>query len=175
MQHIIIFDSEDGNGKTEIASALSRRLTVPYFKYEMEHQCDFGSPHEERFKLCIQHAMPMLQSFMQQTQQSVIFDRAYPSEWVYAKYFNRSTCTMSLRRIDDWHAAHNAKIIIPTRSIAIKTERDHAFITPSVKHGLAKLYREFAKWTKCDVLFLNVDDEDIVRELNDILVWLNAC
>lgn len=172
MQRLIIFDSEDGNGKTEIATALSQELGIPRFKYEMEHECDFGSPNEDRFKLCIQHAMPMLQSFMAQTRQSVIFDRAYPSEWVYARYFNRPTCPASLRRIDDWHAEHGAKIIIPFRTEAVRDEDDYTFLTADVKHRLAQLYREFAVWTKCDVLFLNVDDEDLDREMRDILAWL---
>jgi thymidylate kinase len=171
-QRIIILDSEDGNGKTEIAKGLSRHFDMPRFKYEMEHQADFGSSKENRFRLCIQHAMPMLQSFLRQTGQSVIFDRAYPSEWVYSRYFGRESCVASMDMIDKWHADHDAKIIIPFRTERVRDESDYTFLTAGVKKDLAKLYQEFAKWTKCDVLFLQVDDENLDREMRDILAWL---
>lgn len=172
---ILILDSEDGNGKTEIAKRLSAELGIPYFKNSMEWQADISSSKEDRFKLCVQHAMPMLMQFMEQTNASAIFDRGYPSEWVYARYFNRSTCDVSLRQIDTWHHSRGAKIIIPTRRSPTGPESDEPSITVSAKEDLAKLYREFAEWSKCDVLFLPVDDEDLEREIEDIIKWLRSC
>jgi len=169
---LIILDSEDGNGKTQISQALASKLDIPYFKYEMEWRADFKCKKEDRFRLCIQHAMPMLMSFIDQTGVSAVFDRGYPSEWVYSNYFNRGTCPESLRHIDDWHFSRGAKIIIPTRQHYSRAEIDEPSITPRVKADLAKLYREFAKWTKCETFFLPVDDEDLEREIRDINKWL---
>ena len=33
-------------------------------------------------------------------------------------------------------------------------------------------YLEFAEWSKCDVLVMNVDDENLERELSDIKQFL---
>ena len=44
--------------------------------------------------------------------------------------------------------------------------------TPENLKKLDSLYREFSTWARPDTLILNVDDEDLDREMNEILVFL---
>lgn len=167
-QRIIIFDGPDGCGKTQIAAALSERIGVPVFKNEFEWKHFSTENKDEYFVNAIKYQHPYLLSFLKQTGNSVIFDRAHPSEFAYSSVFNRKTDWDALTECDEMSYDMNAKIIIPFRTSYDNVE-DEFGVTSEHLEKIFNEYKAFARWTKCEVYFLNVDDEDLDRELREVI------
>ena len=171
-QHVIIFDGPDMCGKTEMASELSRLLKVPYFKNENEWE--FFEKDPNYFRNALAYGDTFFYSYLQQTNASVILDRSYPSEWVYSKVFFRVTNKDALKSVDTMASQVGVKIIIPYRTSYAGIEDQFSSITPERLVSIDKLYKEFASWTACDVLLLNVDSEDLNDEIFEILKFING-
>lgn len=173
-QRIIIFEGPDGCGKTNIAAELSRRLNIPVFKNDQEWS-HFGTQDAaEYFRLTAKYSYPFALSLIRQTGLSVIFDRAHPSEWAYSRVFNRQRCDDLISRGDELCAELGAKIIIPLRSDYSKVYDEYG-VQPAHLQALDGLYREYANSvTKCPSLLLNVDDEDLDREVSEIMNFLEV-
>ena len=169
-QNIIIFDGPDMCGKTEMAQELSSRTGIPYFKNEFEW--DYFEEDPSYFKNALTYGDPYFASYLSQTGASVIMDRWYPSERVYSKDFKRRTNKDVLSMVDTMMASLEAKIIIPYRSTYEGLRDQFESVTPQKMKDIEGEYRQFSEWTKCDVFWLNVDDEDLDREMNEILNFL---
>lgn len=170
-QRIVIFEGPDGCGKTNISQALSESAEIPYFKNKDEWKNFVNDP--SYFVNALTYGDPYFLSYLEQTKSSVIVDRWYPSEWVYSRVFDRPTSPTVLRKIDHRAASLGAKIIIPYRtSYDNVVDQFEDVITPNILRTVDGLYREFAEWTECDTLLLNVDDEDLSRELSEVITFL---
>ena len=171
-QTILIIDGPDMCGKTEIAKAMSRNLKIPYFKASSEHSTYMNS--QEIFLDQLVHADPRMLDFLNQTKHSVIFDRAYPSEWVYAQLLDRPTNEDQLMVLDAGYAAMGAKLVVPVRSTyeGIVDDLDPEGLDSFKLQELHDLYMDFTQWTDLETLVLNVDDEDLKRECQDIETFL---
>ena len=169
-QNIIVFDGPDMCGKTEMALELSSRTDIPYFKNEYEW--DYFERDPSYFRNAATYGDPYFASYLDQTGASVIMDRWYPSEWVYSKVFNRRTNKKILESVDALMSSREAKIIIPYRTTYDGLKDQFESVTPEKMKEIEDTYRLFAEWTKCDVFWLNVDDEDLDREINEILNFL---
>lgn len=172
-QTIVIFEGPDRCGKTNIAQELSRRLKIPYFKNSVEND-KFGIIDDEYFTKASRYIDTYMTDFLRQTRVSAIFDRNYPSEYVYPRIFNRKQDMTMLKKIDEAHFALGTKIVIPHRS-SYKGIVDpvHPQINENRLREIDELYEEFSLWSQCDVLRLNVDDEDLVREVNEVLSFIS--
>ena len=66
-----------------------------------------------------------------------------------------------------------ARILICTRKSFVGITDD---LNPNLDEvalqKISDLYAEFAKWTKCKTYTLYVDDENINREISEILTWM---
>tara|TARA_R110002060_G_scaffold25513_1_gene34973 strand:- start:1231 stop:1773 length:543 start_codon:yes stop_codon:yes gene_type:complete len=172
-QQVIIFEGPDGCGKSNIASALSDILGVPTFKNEAEWEHFPKGEKTDYFLNAIRFAHPHLLEYFRQTKTSVILDRAYPSELVYSKIFGRNTDMKALRHCDDVCASMGAKIIIPHRTSYSNVTDQFDFVDENLLNSVHDGYmNHFLKWTKCEVHLLNVDDEDLSREVSDILQFI---
>ena len=81
----------------------------------------------------------------------------------------------ALEYVDRRAAALGAKIIIPIREDYSKVvDQFENIITPDVLLSVHEAYLRFSEWTECDTFFLNVDDEDINRELNEVQGFLGG-
>jgi hypothetical protein len=170
-QKIVIFEGPDGCGKTNISHALSDAAGIPYFKNKDEWKNFVNDP--SYFVNALTYGDPYFLSYLEQTRANVIVDRWYPSEWVYSRVFDRPSSPAILRKIDDRAAALGAKIIIPSRtSYDNVVDQFEDVITPNILRVVDELYHEFAEWTECDTLLLNVDDEDLSRELLEVRNFL---
>lgn len=171
MQRILFFVGPDMCGKTQIAQALSRVIDVPYFKATSEHASYLSGPNQ--FINQLRYADMRVFDMLKQTGHSVIFDRGYPCEFVYSKAFGRETDERVLALEDESYASLGAKVVICHRSSyeGIQDDLD-SNIKESKLQELHNLYQEFAAWTKCDVLNLNVDDEELEREVADVLKFI---
>ena len=172
-QHIILFDGPDGCGKTNISAALSEKLGIPVFKNEFEWAHFGQTSAEEYFRVAITYQHPYALSLLKQTGMSVIFDRAHPSEWAYARAFGRSLHDDAVAESDRISAELGAKLIIPVRSDYSKVYDEYG-VKEEHLVLLDGLYRQYANITQCDCLVLNVDDEDLGREMTEIMNFLES-
>lgn len=161
-QKIIIFDSPDGTGKTNIAQALSMDLKIPYFRMDTQHQ----NWRKGKFKEALEFDQPYLAEFIRQTHSNVIIDRAYPAEWVYSRVFDRPTNDEVLEQIDLAFARMGAYIVIPVRHDYSKARKDDLV---DKKHLplLHETYMEFARWSRCTTITIYVDafGNDLKKEI----------
>lgn len=168
-QRVIIYDSVDKVGKTEMAMELSRRIGVPYFKNAAEHTHFLNNPGY--FRDAVRYVDTYFTAYLETTGASVILDRAWPAEWVYSRALGRPTDDRVLEELDRRHAALGTRIVIPYRNDYSKCVDDYEVINKNFQR-ISDLYEEFALWSKCKCLLLNVDDEDIEREMKETLEFL---
>ena len=171
-QKIIVFAGPDKCGKTEISRELSRRLNIPTFKASTEKG---KFRNEEDFILEMQYADPRMIDILRQTGYSLILDRAWPCEWVYSTAFSRETDGEAIFVSDKGFASMGTKVGICYRTCynGLVDEDAPDRLTPNVLSKLEQLYRSFAQMSACDFYFLNVDDEDLEREINEIMSFIN--
>lgn len=170
---LIALEGPDMGGKTQIAAELSRQLGIPVFKNSGEWFTDLRDP--SYFKNLLTYGATFLADFLCQTKASAIMDRNYASEWVYARHFNRETDNAVLRKVDEKFAEAGGKIVICRRKSYNGICDDlHSYIDAHALEGLDSLYQEFASWTRCEVLTIWVDDENLERETLEIREWLKV-
>jgi thymidylate kinase len=170
---ILTFEGPDRSGKSEISSALSIDLGIPRFKNKGEWLDDIKN--SSYFVNTLTYGNTMLIDFIEQVQCDVIFDRHYPSEWVYSRFFGRQTNEQVLRKIDDKLAEMGAMIVICRRKSYNGIQDDlYSYIDSDALKKIDALYEDFTKWTKCKVLTLWVDDENLTREITEIKEWIKS-
>ena len=162
---VIVIDGPDGCGKTHIGKELARITGIPYFKNVDEHKYFLKDP--SYFIHAIRYVDTFFTSYLEASGASVILDRSFPSEWVYSRVLGRKTDMDVLRELDERHARLGTKIIIPYRTDYTKVQDDYDVVNKNIRQ-LHDTYMEFARWTKCSHMLLNVDDEDLRREVSDI-------
>jgi len=172
--HVLLAcEGVDMTGKTQIAAELSRQLGIPVFKNSGEWFTDLRDP--SYFKNLLTYGATFLADFLCQTKASAIMDRNYASEWVYSRYFNRETNDVVLRKVDEKFAEAGGKIVICRRKSYNGICDDlHSYIDSHALEGLDSLYAEFESWTRCEVLTVWVDDENLERETLEIREWLKV-
>lgn len=170
-----IYDGPDRNGKTEMAKELSRLIGAPYFKNKNEFGA-FMDMDSEYFVSTLIYAEPFFCDFIDQSNGSFIMDRGFASEWCYSKAFDRPSNDSWIRRVDEKYASLGTKIVIPVRSsyVGRSDPESGGKIDDSKMELLDSLYRQFSKWTTCDCLILNVDDEDLAREMKETIEFLKS-
>lgn len=163
----IIFEGPDRCGKTEIAAVLAKQLGTTVFKNTSEWEHDIRDT--DYFRQHLRYAATFMADFVSQFSPNVIFDRSYPSEWVYSKFFDRKTDIQLIEKIDAKYANANTKIIICRRKNYTGIVDDlHSFINEQALIKIDKLYEEFSKITKCRVITIFVDDHNIERQIKEI-------
>jgi hypothetical protein len=174
-QRLVFMVGPDMCGKTQIAKELSVRLSVPYFKASSEHSSFLSmGDKNELFLSQLRHADPRVFDLLKQTGHGVIFDRGFPCEWVYSSVFHRKTDEKFLVHMDKQWASLGAKIIFCRRSsyTGIIDDLDSRI----QQETLQKLDDHYEKYlheiTACDYMKLNVDDENLDREVSDIISFL---
>ena len=172
-QTVLMFVGPDMCGKTNISQELSKRLQIPYFK-PSEEKLTFLS-NQDKFVLDARYADTRMADFLKQTKHSVIFDRGYPCEWVYSRFFNRKTDDDALKHVDEVHYQIGTKVIIPYRLSYSNIVDD---LDPTINGDklikLERLYREFSKWTKLKCMFLNVDSKTLDEEISEIMQFIEV-
>lgn len=175
-QTIVFFCGPDRCGKTQIAKELSRRLNVPYFKASSERDTFLSSRVErsERFMYQLRYADPRVFDLLSQTGHSVVFDRGFPCEYAYSQVLKRKSDLELLYKMDEAWASIGAKVVFCYRSSYDNIVDDlDSTIDSTVLKALDEKYREFFARSKCDHVYLNVDDEDLEREIREVVKFVN--
>lgn len=176
-QQLVFVVGPDMCGKTQIAKELSRWLNAPYFKASSEHTSYLSSKiaKNDQFLNQIRFADPRVIDLLRQTGHSVVFDRGFPCEYAYSKVMGRETDQLMLTHIDEEYAKLGAKVILCRRSSYEGIQDD---LDPTIKQETLEIldyaYFEFLSWTKCENLVLNVDDEDLEREVKEIVTFIDT-
>jgi len=176
-QYIVFFVGPDMCGKTQIAQAVAKQVGVPYFKASSEHDSYLSSKVSKReaFLNQMRYADPRVFDILKQTHYSMIFDRGYPCEYAYSAVMGRETDMTMLLHMDEMWSTINAKIVFCNRSSydGIVDDLDSSIQSPTLAK-LHEVYEEFLMWTKCKYLSLNVDDENLEREVADVTKFMNT-
>lgn len=157
---IVILEGHDMAGKTAIGNALAKEINAPLIK--------MNKPWKHDHVVELLYGAENLCQIAQQLECNLIFDRFHPSEYAYSKVFDRLTIPEQIKSIDDRMSAMNAVIVV-----CYKDESAYQF-DPEDKLDIAKYaplveaYREYAKITKCKMIFLNTSDENLVEQLATI-------
>jgi deoxyadenosine/deoxycytidine kinase len=171
---VINFAGSDRSGKTEIAKALAERLGISYFKNEQEI-VNFKSD-KAYFRNVLRYGCPILIDFIKQTKTHAIFDRNYACEWVYSRALDRETYPEDLRWLDNAYADLGAVTIVCARK-SYDGISDDAFpddLNSKKLTEINQLYKSFCEWSNCDSFVVYVDDEDLDREISDIMEYLHT-
>ena len=168
----LAFIGPDMTGKSNIAAALSSRLGVPVFKNSGEWKTELDS--EDYFLNLLRFGGPFLMDFMKQTGSSVILDRFYPCELVYADAFGRETDMKVIEWMDSQFSKIGGKFIICLREdyTGLVDDVYPDKLPTEVLQKLDVLYRRFSEYTGCDFLILNTDDRDLEKQISKILQFL---
>ena len=167
MQQIIIFEGHDMVGKTTILTELSKRLNIPAYKEIRnerwyDHMIDLLYAEEARCQM------------LEQLGFSVIFDRSYPSEWVYSQVYNRPTLFDKLTTLDKRYAMMGAKIIILYKTHDKFLDDDQKLIEKEKYTDIKDMYTEFAKQSQCQCLLIDTSDQDLEKQLALITRFLQG-
>jgi hypothetical protein len=172
-QQILLCGGPDRCGKTNILKELSSRTGYPYFKAKGEHKNFLCGQYNFIYEL--KYADPRVVDLLKQTGYNLLIDRAYMCEFVYSKFFGRKTDLNMLRFVDEQYAKLGAKILICTRN-SFKGIKDN--LNPKLDEyalmEISNLYYDFVNWTQCKSYILYVDDENIEREIHEILNFING-
>lgn len=173
-KRIIVLDGPDRCGKTHIGLELARRTGWTYFKNDAERE-NFGSDNEANyFTGVLRYGLPFLTSFFRQSPYSVILDRCYPTEFVYSKVFERSTDENMLVKADHEFQELGANIFLLRRHSydgLIDDTHPHR-IDSQMLVKIDMMYDQFKNWTRVPVHTIYVDDENLDREVNEIMARL---
>lgn len=150
---LIIFDSPDGTGKTNIAQGLSMDLKIPYFRVPTQEK----NWAERNFIHSLRYGEPMMLNMIKQLKLDLILDRAYPAEWVYSQVYERETDMSVLERVDTEFAEMGAYIVVPLRRDYTNARHDD-LVSKDMLPKLHDKYLEFTQWTKCSTIVIYVDE-----------------
>jgi hypothetical protein len=174
-QQLVLFCGPDMCGKTEISRELSRVTGIPYFKATSEHTSFLSSrvSKNDQFLNQLRFADSRVYDLLRQTCHSVIFDRGFPCEFAYSNVFDRETDLTMIKHMDEAYASLGAHVVLCHRSTysGIVDDLDPT-INESYLNKLQDAYFDFARWTKCKLLKLNVDDENLDREIDEVLRFM---
>lgn len=170
-QLVLFVVGPDMCGKTNIIQALTEDIKVKSFKASDEHESFLGD--QKSFVHNLRYSDWRTYDLLRQTGYSVLFDRGYPCEWVYSKFFGRETDHVALARLDSHYGRLGAKVLVCTRkSFDGITDDLDPKLDKEALEKISRLYKDFVSWTACDTHTLFVDDEDLDREVNETRNWL---
>ena len=171
-QLIVAICGADMCGKTEIAKELACKTGTPYFKASTEHS-DFLK-HPERFVQSLRFSDTRMVDMFTQCGYSMILDRCWACEFVYSQALSRPTDMKMLYEVDRAFAKLDTIVVIAQRSNYdnIVDDIDPQRLFGSKLQEIHDLYEKFAEWTACSVLRINVDDENLTREVAEITDYL---
>ena len=167
----LIIEGHDGAGKTSLSKALSAKLDVPLYKCSKERTRMHLANNGANAKLNIlRFGIREQLDLIQQCNISVIYDRFFPSEWVYSHILERQTSDELVFEYDEWWSELSGKIIFLYKDFV---EEQDELIQSSLLDSIKNRYVEYSKLKQCKFLFLNTTDKNVDNQLTKIISFLN--
>ena len=162
----IIFEGPDGCGKTNIAEALSKRIGVPVYKSGKEADIFYDKNAQY---LTLKWANYEMIKILETTNASIIFDRFFPSEYVYSKVFDRNSDPELVLEYDEWWHKIGGKIIFLDKQTI---DVDDELVPRSKYNEIRERYIKYMGLTKCKFLYLDTSDYNLEEQVNTICDFL---
>ncbi len=155
-QQLYVIEGADRIGKSSLIKELSNYINIPSYKAKNE-QLDFVNS-QDKFLQHLYWSDTRQLDLLEQIKFSIIFDRAYPSEWVYSRFYNRKTDDVQLFKNDERYAALGTKIVFCYRNSyeGLQDDLDQNLNSKNLQK-IHSLYEDFFKLTKCKVIKLCLD------------------
>ena len=167
-QKIIVFDSHDCSGKTNMAIELSSRTGIPYFKNKFERRF-FSEP--DAFYYDFKYAQSYIVQFLEQTKYSVILDRSWFSQRVYSIMTSRKYSQQDWEDVDEAYSLLNTYVLVPFKTDVSKVV-DDIWSNHEIERQ-RDLYEETFNLSKChNKIMFCVDDENLEQEMNMIMDFI---
>ena len=160
-------EGHDMSGKTHIAAALSKQLSIPIVK--MTRSEKWFDPLVDLIYAGETHCQ-----LAEQTGYNFIYDRLFPSEYAYSRAYGRTTSHEKIISLDKRYAEMGALIVVCYKDPKAYQPDDKDIIEVSKYDSLTEWYREFKKISKCKYLMLDTTDENLEKQLKTITDALNS-
>ena len=161
-QQLIIFEGPDLCGKTNIAEEVSRRLGIPVYKSGREH--DLFHDKDAQY-LTLKYGNYEMIKILETTSSSIMFDRFFPSEWVYSQIYDRTRDLDLVLEYDKYWASLGGKIVwLDKPNMDGKDE----LIESSRYNEIRQKYEEYMQLTRCNVFRLDTSDRDLETQATKI-------
>lgn len=162
---LLIVEGPDGSGKTNIAEGLALKYQLPYFKQAQQKKnwTDGGDSYLNELRFGERRQIDLIRRLGI----DAVFDRGFPSEWVYSQVFGRKTDMDYLNEVDKAYAQMGAYVIICLRHDYGKVREDDLFDVKKNIEALHDAYLRFVHWSRCDtrVIYVDAFGNDLQREL----------
>lgn len=169
MQKVIIFDGHDKSGKSTIAAALSKELSIPIFKVQRDKR--WWDP-----EINLKYLTEGVTQFIEQTGVSVILDRWVSSDYMYSKLFKRHINYEKIWEIDERLSKLDTLIVhcYKDSSAYIEDEEDADYVDPSMYYEMTTQMFDFTAESKCKTLQLNTSNANLREQLDAIKKEIGA-
>lgn len=161
-QQLIIFEGPDLCGKTNIAEQVSLQLDVPLYKSGREH--DLFHDKNAQY-LTLKYGNYEMIKLLDTTNASVIFDRFFPSEWVYSQVYDRTRDLDLVLEYDRYWASLGGKIIWLDKP---EMDGKDELIDVSRYNEIRQKYEQYMSLTNCEFFRLDTTDRDLRTQVNKI-------
>jgi len=161
-QNLIIFEGPDLCGKTNIAEEVSKRLGIPVYKSGREH--DLFHDKNAQY-LTLKYGNYEMIKILDTTNASIMFDRFFPSEWVYSQVYDRTRDLDLVMEYDRYWASLGGKIIWLDKP---EMDGKDELIENTRYNEIRQRYDEYMALTECDIFRLDTTDRDLENQVNKI-------
>lgn len=167
-QQLIIFEGPDMCGKTEISHAVAERLGVPVYKSGREH--DLFHDKDAQY-LTLKYGNYEMIKLLETTNANVIFDRFFPSEWVYSQVYDRTRDLELVMEFDKYWASLGGKIVWLDKP---EMDGEDELIENDRYNQIREKYKQYMSMTSCEVYHLDTSDHDLENQVNKICNFLQG-
>jgi thymidylate kinase len=167
MKHIIIFEGPDRTGKSEIGQTLADVLNIAYFKNPNEHNNFKEYNTLDAFRYDTKYILSLIQADVFKNS-GIILDRHFPSEYVYAKVYNRKTDENLIWHYDNEFAKLNATIIYCYKS-TYDDFSDELISENDIKNIRNVYENDYLKNTKMNIIKLETSNENLQEQISYIM------
>jgi len=161
-QNLIIFEGPDLCGKTNIAEEVSRRLGIPVYKSGREHDLFYDKDAQY---LTLKYGNFEMIKILETTRANIMFDRFFPSEWVYSQVYDRTRDLDLVMEYDQYWASLGGKIIWLDKP---EMDGKDELIENSRYNEIRQRYEEYMALTECDIFRLDTTDRDLENQVKKI-------
>ncbi len=161
-QQLIIFEGPDLCGKTNIAEEVSKRLNIPVYKSGREH--DLFHDKDSQY-LTLKYGNFEMIKILETTSTSIMFDRFFPSEWVYSQVYDRTRDLDLVLEYDKYWSSLGGKIIWLDKP---EMDGEDELIESSRYNEIRQKYKQYMTMTNCRVLRLDTTDRDLEAQVSKI-------
>ena len=166
MRKRIILEGPDGCSKTTIAYHLSKMISIPH--YQSPHRHLINDKDVTLFNI-LKYGIHEQLYLAELCDVSVIYDRFFPSEYVYARVYHRETDFDLIERYDKWWNRMNGIMIFLDKPNLDKV--DH-LVMPEMYQNIRHEYENYKLFTSCKHITIDTSDQDLDKQLLTIISFL---